>query len=271
MRRLLVVASGTLGDILPVVRVLKGLPREVQIDVVSNDDYKGYFGPVASFTGLPFEPASVIRSKAGQRMIEGGWLGIRRIAGLRAVVMPQIRPSMAAVRSVATPEHCMLVSGVPFGAGLVAAAIEIPVIRMLYQPHWPNDDIKSLYLNSSGEPPRSLRRHSHKLVEHVCRRLFEDEVGRGLDDLSMDRALLTAAPNNGLLHESYWLRHRTLFCVPRLFTHSVAKTADNSKIVGFIHPRYAATSARFEMIVASLSAERRPKVFIGFGSMQSSR
>lgn len=273
MKRLLVVASGTLGDILPVCQVLNGLSPGIEVDVVSNGEYRDHFPTASSFTALPFEPSEVVLSRAGQLMIGGGGLGTSRIRGLRGVVHPQIRPSLVTISQVATSRHVILVSGLPFGTGLVANAVGADVVRMLYQPHWPNDDNKSLYLNFKGEPCRHLRRYSHSLTEVVCRLLFRREIERSLQACNFSGDLLSLTPKRMLLHESYWLQHRTIFCIPTALNHSVSVGAQNAVSAGFIRFQWKMgdVDVRFWRAVEQLKKLDEPTVFIGFGSMRSRR
>lgn len=271
---LAVVASGTLGDILPVARLVSSLPDSTKVAVISNSRYFDLLRkPNVSYHEIPFDPGEMIASRHGQMMISGGGLGLNRIIGMRGVVHPQIRSVLDVAVPVLRRSRSMLVSGVPFGTAQVASALGIPVLRLLYQPHWPSPEIKSLYINSPVQLPPILCGLSHSLTNSVGRLLFRREVKRSLSSHFSDvpEAFTQLGVFGHLIHESFYFGHRTVFSISEPFAHEVARTNSEAVISGFIRPAQLAGSNEFERFVSSLAGENRPIVYCGFGSMSSDR
>lgn len=271
---LLVVCSGTLGDVLPVARLVSDVQQVVPVDVITNETYKDWFPRVRSFQPLQFDPGEVIASRAGQRMIQGGALGWNRLSGIYGVVHPQIRPTVDAVSKRIGTCSRVLVAGIPFGVGEIAAAHGTPVTRLLYQPHWPTDEVKSLYANTAQNWPRWMNRASHEVAELVAQCFFRRRLNLSL---RTNGARSTGWAANRvaqrLLHDSYYQRHETLLSLPRLFAHRTLIEAQWASFPGFIRPPSVERSVAFDQALSMLSSPRRkrPLVYCGFGSMASTR
>lgn len=270
---LLVVASGTLGDILPVARIVAGLAREdIAVRVVTNDGYSGFFPAAIEVISLPFDPGEVIASRSGQRMIEGGAFGMRRMAGLYGVVHPQIRASVSAVADAIGRTKGVFVSGIPFGVGQLAALHDKPVLRVLYQPHWPNWSVKSLYANSAASWPRAGNRASHVIAELTAQALFRRELKSAVSQsVGAAHRIPARSLYSRLLHESYYRRHPTILSLTPSFAHEVLLDAPWAHIEGFIRPASIQPAEGFADAVKRMRTEKYRYVYCGFGSMVSQR
>jgi UDP:flavonoid glycosyltransferase YjiC (YdhE family) len=270
--RLLFVASGTIGDVLPIARLVDVVASDVETVVITNGAYARLFPAAHRVVDLPFDPATVVASVSGQRMIEGGAFGFRRLAGLFGVVHPQIRPSVMTIASQLPHASHLVVSGIPFGTGQLASLHEIPLLRVLYQPHWPNRSVKSLYANSSGDWGPVGNYASHIVAENVAQVFFRRELARSLEAAGFSpssrarRALLRP-----LLHESFYARHRTVLSFTEAFGHEVLRASPWAMFTGFIRPRRLQDSRDFLDSLKALAHARRPLVYCGFGSMVSAR
>ena len=269
---LLVVVSGTLGDALPIARVVDEVASSLRTVVITNSSYGSLFPKAAEVVPLPFDPTTVIASRAGQRMIEGGLLGIRRQAGLFGVVHPQIEPTIRAVAKHVPHASRLLVAGIPFGTSQLASLYDKPVLRILYQPHWPNWSVKSLYSNTSARWPKLANRSSHAVAELMAQLFFRKELETGLlrtvSDIprSYRRELLSR-----LLHESYYRRHDTLLSFTESFGHEVLTSSPWASFTGFIRPSQLPVEAAYADALRRIEAIREPLLYCGFGSMVSRR
>ena len=269
---LLIIASGTIGDVLPIARLARRLAPEISIAVVTNSNYLNLFPDSTEKVSMPFDSAAVIGSPPGQRMIEGGMLGTRRLIGVYGVVRPQIRPAVETIAQIMPRARRVLIAGIPFGSAQIAGYHDIPVARVLYQPHWPNSEIKSLYVNSSGSWPKWANTLSHRAVDFVGRRLFRRELVRSLNVAASRRLEWPQLGARGrLLHESYYFRHKTILSLTQEFSHDSLRSANWAHFAGFIRPFTLAPTGEYCAALRFLSSLRKPIVYCAFGSMISRR
>lgn len=267
-RHLLVIVSGTLGDVLPIARLVSAVPADVAVTVVTNEVYVPLF-PGRETATLPFDPRAVIASRAGQRMVEGGLLGVHRLTGMYGVVHPQIDPTVEAVAKRIHDATHVIVAGIPFGTEQLAAPWSVPVLRVLYQPHWPNTRIKSLYANSRGDWGTIGNAISHYFAEGLAQLFFRRELLRSISAHQCEMAAGHKPALRTLLHESYFHRHRTLLSFTDAFSHEGLKRSSWATFTGFIRPQDVPLSPAYDSALARLDGQKRPIIYCGFGSMKS--
>lgn len=260
-RRVLFVVSGTLGDVLPVARIHNAL-KDHETSVLTNERYFPYFKGVAKCAAFPFDPQEVLLSSSGQRLLEGGFLGFRRLLGLYGTLNPLIGSSYRVAKDAFPTNDLVVVTGVPFLTGELAEKLDIPVIRILYQPHWPSAEIRSLYLNTPKNYSPTLNRSSHRGVELVARAMFGPEIRRTLQTATLPRHIT---------HDSYWKRHKTLFLAPDSFANEPIRNSSNAVIAGFVRPEPTQDSSNFLVALQRIEQEAAQVLYVGFGSMVTSK
>jgi UDP:flavonoid glycosyltransferase YjiC (YdhE family) len=104
--------------------------------------------------------------------------------------------------------------------------------------------------------------------------MFAKEVVRSLNELQgASRTFESFFPHRRLLNESFHFNQPTLFAFSPNFLHSVARRAPNAFACGFIAPAPIPVTPEFSSILAMLDRTRgrKPRIYCGFGSMQSKR
>src|SRR5690242_6629562 len=84
-------AMGTLGDVLPAIAVAHEVARRgLAVRFSTHDRFMTLIDRSLRGRALPFDPIAVLGTRAGVRLLDGGWLGIRRLAGLYGLYKPRI-------------------------------------------------------------------------------------------------------------------------------------------------------------------------------------
>jgi hypothetical protein len=205
--------------------------------------------------------------------MEGGYLGVRRLIGVYQVVTPHIRPSMEVAAELVAAHSRVLLAGVPFGTSILGRIHGSKVMRLYYQPHFPNRSTKSLFINSPLRLPRTLAGWSHGVVDLVARALFQRHLVRHLNDILGYRySWRDYSPSGHLLNESYWFGDPTIFAISEAFEHEGIRSAPNAYIAGFVRPpRLEPAPGSHDVIRRLGSSDRSSTIFASFGSMRSSK
>jgi UDP:flavonoid glycosyltransferase YjiC (YdhE family) len=268
--RILLIVTGTAGDVAPMVAVTSGLAGSHSVTVLTHSEY---FGPFARVGGqqdagaLPFRPSEIFASPSGQASMEGGWLGARRLGGLYGLVR-RYAPALirAFYRGIAGRSYdVVLTAGPTPGVERIALACEVPVRRVQYQPTWPSPDTRSLYISRPQPRSRASIRLGNSLIERGAPGFFRFALrGTALPDVLYPE-----------LDESARLGLPTLFAFPeRLGTQATRQPP--ARHVGFIAPLEGHFSSchQDEASVLERIAVRATKqraIYVGFGSMRTAQ
>jgi UDP:flavonoid glycosyltransferase YjiC (YdhE family) len=259
--RLAIVASGTLGDILPVARLFEVLKDRHEITVLTSERYFRWFEG-AECAPLPYDPQVILHSTAGQRLMEGGWLGTRRLRGLYGVVKPHLAESARTARRTLPGHDLAVTAGIPFMTGILSEEMQLPMVRLLFQPHWPNAEVRSLFFSTSRNFTPTINRISHSLVEVGARAMFGRHI-RGALGWPRSRVL------RNLTDDSFWYNQPTIFLLSRSFTHAEIDASPRAEVAGFIRPPAMPATDEFRKAVLDVQRASRPVVYVGFGPMQT--
>ena len=261
----LLVVTGTLGDVAPMAAVAHRLAGSCDITVMTSCEYFSLFSDrierQPTLRALTSSAESVLMSPAGVRAIEGGFGGLRRMAGFHALVRDELTRFQFDVANLLGQQQWSLVvtAGPTIGVEQMATERGIPVRRVQYQPTWPSPEQQSMYWSRRPTNSDAARRISRSLAERGSQRLFRAAL-RGQQ--------LSTRPR---LDESLHLGLPTWFALPSLLaTHAIAESPIGLT-VGFVRPHLPEPS---NLLLAtadrlSMRRSRRPRVFIGFGSMRT--
>jgi sterol 3beta-glucosyltransferase len=269
MPKLLIVATGTDGDIAPMVAITQTLSSRYSVAVMTHRQYLGRFeqaGAAGALVDLPHEPSEIFASLNGQRCMEGGAAGLRRLIGFYGLVKDYAPGMLLAFRAgIAKGEaDVVLTSGPTPGVERLALAEGLPVRRIQFQPTWPSPDVGSLYI--SRLQPRFPG----------SRRIRNLAVSLGGEPL-LRAGLLGSSVPTGLhpqLDESFHLGLTTWFAFPSLLGTRATRSSP-AKHIGFIptSDQYfeSANGECVEVRATLESAKRggRRVLFVGFGSMRT--
>ena len=267
MARILIATSGTLGDVLPAAAVATVLAKSHEVHVLTHTEYHRHFIAPIRPLSLPYSPTSVLRSSAGQRMLEGGALGVRRIIGMTEIVRTYHPGVLIALRDTLADGAYRLVmtAGMPFGSERLALAAGAQAVRLYYQPHWPTDEFKSIYLSSRQWRSSRLNAPSHRIADRGARLLFGSIAEQSLGQVS------TAGRTRYLLDDSFHLGIPSVFAIPDELASETIRSAPRAKAVGFVRPPRSAASQEFREGLRLLERLARvgPTIYVGFGSVDS--
>lgn len=260
------VAMGTLGDILPPLRIATLVARlepSLQVRFVTHERFLGLVQPPLVAARLPFDPVSILSSRAGRWMIGGGFLGLKRVVGTYRVVRPRLHAVLAEVRRVGAGARFVAHAGLPFGTHDVLEQLGVPHARIYLQPHWPTGDHKSLYLSVGGNWGAPLNALSHKAVEKSTALLFGRHYSAALRDLEVDVC-------SRLVDPSFSEGTKAIFAVGHAFAHGEMRRRPNAVVTGFVQP-HSQHPPLEPRLGATLSALPAPRVLATFGSMSGPR
>jgi UDP-N-acetylglucosamine:LPS N-acetylglucosamine transferase len=262
MGRVVVAAMGTAGDVLPALAVARHLAvAGGEVEVATHERFLTWVdGRVRRSHTLPFDPVEVLGSRSGRWLLEGGYFGVRRVAGTAGVLRPRLRQTLHALADVSRRASVLVYAGIPLGAQYVAESRAEIAVRLYLQPHWPTSENKSLYLSCYGDWGATLNRLSHRGVELGTRALFGGRHRRILKELGV------GAHVRQLVDAPYWTQSETLFAIPEELAHSAILESERAHAVGF--PQLAEAFAGSQgPSLEQIRSLGRPRVLMTFGSM----
>lgn len=257
----IVAAMGTDGDVFPLMAVASQVAElGIDVEVATHSRFLPLVPCGVTSHALPFDPVDILGSRAGQWLLNGGGLGLKRLAGMHGVLRPRLRDVLHATARLGQRCRVFVYAGVPFGVHELIEA-QTRAVRLYLQPQWPTADNKSLYLSCPGNWGPFLNRLSHRWVGVGAEILFRRHYSNVCRELGVSpniRLRLVDAP--------YWTQSFSLFGFPREFAHSGIRARDNAVAVGFIPPRLSMPPLSRD-IASRLEALPRPRILMTFGSM----
>jgi sterol 3beta-glucosyltransferase len=273
MTRIVVIAAGTLGDVLPAMRVAALLGEKGnRVQLATHCEYHALSPPGLELADLPYSPSYELTSGHARRLAAPRGGNVSRAIGGWHLLRSNFLNMARAVLERARDAELLLYSGVAAGGGHVAEALRVPAARLYYRPAWRTGQIPSPLLSTERDFGRGLNRMSHLVIEAAAQltlrkriQQFRSELGLDCPDWRRSADWITEGPGGPDVH--------SIFAIPTRFATKEMVAKPKVALTGFVHPRvdHLSTNSWADAIqsIDDIRLTGRPVVAVALSSLEA--
>lgn len=264
--RIVILAIGSLGDVLPCVALGLGLQRAGHdILVVTHTAFE----PVARLHGLetatvPVDPGVVLESEAGKRWLASGQNALALVLRVLPLVDHFVRNSIMECWRACEHAEAIIVSWIGFYLGChIAEKKGLPLMRAYLQPLTPTRAFPNSFVPTPIAPTRPLNMLTHYLYWRFSWHLFRPR----LNVIRRELLDMPPLPLNGLSSELYSPYGMVIYGYSPSVLPRPRDWPRQIYVTGYWFFDLASTWQPDPALIDFLDAGP-PPVYVGFGSMR---
>jgi sterol 3beta-glucosyltransferase len=268
--RVAVVASGTLGDVLPAVCIANDLSkRGTHIRFITNPDFRWLAQDHWEVEELPIRADTVLSSDVGCRLTEGGFFGIARAMAGWSLVRRNFSVMARAVMELLPGSSIVIYNGATCGIATIAANLGIPAHRLYLRPAWPNKHVPNHFISTAKNYGSIGNFGSHVLAEVAG----QMTAGSSLRHLSaIQRSHRSRGWRNQIVVDpARFAQSTSFFAIPPQFAPPHLHRRRNALVAGFIDTKGMLTIHDSDMRqvmdrLQNMTSDGVRLAYVGFGS-----